>query len=131
MALELIFGTSIVNSYLIYKENYTTDNITILQFRESLVRSLLVGVPFESLKPGPREQSISYLKRKLADYKLEEKEGAAHEVRRHCAGCYEKIREEESREPSLAVAKKIKTFCADCDKFYCLHCFNEKHYPTK
>ena len=131
MAFELIFETSIVNSYLIYKENYATDNITILQFHEGLVRSLLLGVPSENLKPGPREQSISYLKRKLADHKLEEKEGSAREVRRRCAGCHEKIREEESREPSLTVANKIKTFCADCDKFYCLHCFNEKHYPAK
>ncbi len=37
VVFELIFGTSIMNSYLIYKENYTTNNITILQFRESLV----------------------------------------------------------------------------------------------
>ena len=122
MAFELIFGTSIVDSYLIYKENYATDNITILQFPESLVRSLLLGVLSEKLKPGPREQSISYLKRKLVDHKLEEKEGSAREVRRRYAGCYEKIKEE-SREPSLAAAKKIKTFCADCDKFYCLHFF--------
>ena len=130
MAFELISGTSIVHSYLIYKENYATDNITILQFRESLMRSLLLGVPSENLKPGPREQLISYLKRKLADHKQEEKEGSAYEVRRRCAGCYEKIREE-SREPSLAAAKKIKSFCDDCNKFYCLYCFSEKHYPTK
>ena len=108
VAFELIFGTSIVNSYLIYKENYATDNISILQFGESLVRSLLVGMPSEKLKPDPREQSISYLKRKLADHKLKEKEGSAREVRRRCAGCYEKIREEESREPSLAAATKTK-----------------------
>ena len=131
VAFELIFGTSIVNSYLIYKENDATDNISIVQFRESLVRPFLVGVPSEKLKPGPREQSISYLKRKLADHKLEEKEGSAGEVRIRCVGCYEKIREEESREASLAAAKKIKTFCADCDKFYCLHWFNGKHYPTE
>ena len=119
-----------MNSYLIYKENYATDNVTILQFRESLVQSLPLGVPSENLKPGPREQSISYLKRKLADPKLEEKKGSGREVRRRCVGCYEKIREE-SREPSLAAAKKIKTFCADCHKFCCLHCFNEKHYLNK
>ena len=86
VAFELIFGTSMVNSYLIYKENYATDNITILQFRESLVRSLLFGVPSENLKPGPREQSTSYLMRKLADHKLEEKQVSAREVRRRCAG---------------------------------------------
>ena len=23
-----------------------------------------------------------------------------------------------------------KTFCSDCNKFFCLDCFNEKHYAT-
>ena len=35
VAFELIFEISIVKSYLIYKENDATDNITILQFGES------------------------------------------------------------------------------------------------
>ena len=126
VAFELIFGTSVVNSYLIYKENYTTGNTSILQFRESLVRSLLLGVPSEDLKPGPRQQSTSSLKRKLADHELEEMEGSTRNVRRRCAGCYEKNREQQSREVCHSTTKKIKTFCSDCNKFYCLDCFNEK-----
>ena len=74
VAFELIFGRAVVNSYLIYKENYTTNNITILQFRESLVRSLLVGMPFENLKPVPRQQPTSDLKHKLVYHQLEEME---------------------------------------------------------
>ncbi len=128
VAFELIFGTAVVNSYLIYKENYTTNNITILQFRESLVRSLLLGMPFENLKPGPRQQSKNYLKRKLVDHKLEEIEGSARDVRRRCVGCYEKLRQQQSREASAMTAKRVKTFCPDCDKFFCLDCFNEKHF---
>ena len=50
-----------------------TNNMTILKFRESLVRSLLLGMPFEELKPGPRQKSTSQIKRKLADRKLKEK----------------------------------------------------------
>ncbi len=73
MTFKLIFGTAVVNSYLIYKENYAASDMTILQFRESLLRSLLLGMPFEKLKPGPRQQSASCSKRKLADHKLEEK----------------------------------------------------------
>jgi hypothetical protein len=124
VAFQLIFGTSIVNSYLIYKENYATGNITILQFRESLVGSLLLGVPSENLKTGPRQQSTSHLKHKLADHKLEEEEGSARNVRRRCAGCYEKNRKQQSREACHATTKKIKTFCFDCNKFFCLDCFN-------
>ena len=98
VAFELIFGRAVVNSYLIYKENYTTNNITIVQFRESLVRSLLVGMPFENLKSVPRQQTTSHLKRKLVYHQLEEMEGPARDVRRRCAGCYEKIRQDKSRD---------------------------------
>jgi hypothetical protein len=128
VAFELIFGTAVVNSYLIYKENYATSNIQILQFRESLVRSLLLGTPIEKLKPGPRQQSASHSKRKLADHKLEEKKGSDRDVRRRCVGCYEKNREQQSREACHSTTKRIKTFCSDCNKFFCLDCFNEKHY---
>jgi hypothetical protein len=64
----------------------------------------------------------------VADHKLEEIEGSDRDVQRRCAGCYEKIRQQQSSEASNATAKKIKTFCSDCDKFYCLSCFNEKHH---
>ncbi|CAF2007831.1 unnamed protein product [Rotaria magnacalcarata] len=131
MAFELIFGTSIVNSYLIYKENYTTSNITILQFRESLVRSLLLGSSSKNLKPGSGQQSTSQTKYKLADHKLEEIEGSARNIRRRCTGCYEEGRKQQSREASYAAAKKLKTFCSECDKFFCLECFNKKHQVMK
>jgi hypothetical protein len=131
VAFELIFGTAIVNSYLIYKENYATSDVTILRFRESLVQSLLLGIPAERLKPGPRKKSTGQTKRKLADHKLEELERSTRDGRRRCAGCYEKTRQEQSREASNATAKKIKTFCSDCDKFFCLDCFNEKHHATQ
>lgn len=129
VAFELVFGTAIVNSYLIYKEHYAANKTTILQFRESLVRSLLLGMPFEKLKPGVRQKQTGQAKRKLADHMLVEKEGRGRDIRRRCVGCYEKIRQQQSREASNATAKKIKTFCSDCNAFFCLDCFNEKHYP--
>jgi hypothetical protein len=76
-------------------------------------------------------ESASHLKRKLADHKLEEKEGTARDVRRRCAGSYEKNREQQSREACHTTTKKIKTFCSDCNKFFCLDCFNEKHYSME
>ena len=106
VAFELIFGTVVANSYLIYKENYAASNIQILQFRESLVRSLLLGASIEKLKSGPIQQSASHSKRKLADHKLEEKEGSTRNVGRRCTGCYAKGRTQYSREASYATAKK-------------------------
>jgi hypothetical protein len=131
VAFELVFGTALVNSYLIYKENYTESKVTILQFRESLVRSLLLGMPMEKLKPGARQQSASHSKRKLADHKLEEKEGSTRNIGRRYTGCYAKRRAQQSREASRAAAKKVKTFCSDCEKFFCLECFNDKHYAME
>jgi hypothetical protein len=40
-------------------------------------------------------------------------------------------RVQQSREASNAAAKKVKTFCSDCDKFFCLECFNDKHYAME
>ncbi len=95
------------------------------------LRSLLVDIPFEKLKPRPKQQSTSNSKCELVDHKLEEKEGSARNVRRRCTGCYEKGREQQSREASYATAKKIKTFCSDCEKYFCLDCFNEKHHAME
>jgi hypothetical protein len=122
---------SVVNAYLIYKENYDTSGMAMLQYRESLVRSLLLGVPFENLKPGRRQKSTSQTKRKLTDHLLEEIEGTGRDVRRRCVGCYETIRQQQSREASALSAKKTKTFCRDCDQFFCLDCFNQKHHVMK
>jgi len=82
------------------------------------------------VKPAPRQKSTSHSKGKLADHKLEEKEGSAWIVRKRCAGCYEKIREKQSREASHTTAKKIKTFCLDWDKFFCFDSFNKEHHAS-
>jgi hypothetical protein len=101
----MIFEVSVVNAYLIYKDYKDTSGMTMLQFCESLVRSLLLGVPFGDLKPRPTERSTSRTKHKLANHKLEEMEGSARD---------------QSREASDVAAKKIKTFCSDCNKFFVL-----------
>ena len=84
-------------------------------------------MPFVKLKPGVRQKPIGQAKRKLADLKLEEKSGSAHDVQRRCADCYRKIRKQEARETIAMAAKRVKTFCPDCGKFFCLDCFNEKY----
>ena len=73
----MMFYMSIVNAYLIHKENDDTNRMTMLQFRESLVRPLIVGMPYENLKPDPRERLTSQ-----TNHKLEDMEGSACDVRR-------------------------------------------------
>lgn len=50
------------------------------EFHVSLVRSLSLCVPFQTLKSGSRQESTSYLKHKLADHKPEGKAGSIHDV---------------------------------------------------
>jgi hypothetical protein len=64
------------------------------KFRESLLRSLLLGILLKKLKPDPRQQSANHSKYKLADHKLEEKGVPAHIVWRRCANFYERSREQ-------------------------------------
>ena len=120
----------VVNAYLIYREHYDTSRMTILHFCESIVRLLLLGALSDNSKPGPRERSKSQTKRKLADHKLGDKEGPTHNVGRRYTSCYAKGKAEQSREASNAAAKKVKTFCSDCDKFV-LSVLNEKHYTME
>jgi hypothetical protein len=131
VAFELVFETTVVNSYLIYRDNYTAGDITILQFHEGLVRSLLLGKKSEVLKPEPRQKPRREVRYNSAEHKLQEKGESARDVRRRCAGCYEKIRQEESREASAAAAKKVKTFCAECGKFFCLASFTKSIIVTE
>ena len=54
--------------------------------------------------------------------------GFTCDVRSRSTGCYKKIRQhQQSRKASHAAAKKINTFNPDCEKFFGLDCFNEKH----
>lgn len=133
VAFKLIFETVIVNSYFIYKENYAASDVISPKFRESLVRSLLLGVPSEKVEPSLRQKSTGQTKRKLADHTVEELERSTRDHRRRCARCYEKNRQEQSKEASNPTTKKIKTLCSDCNNFFCLDCFNfnEKHYATQ
>ena len=85
-------------------------------------------MPFENLRPGPRERSTSRIMHKLADHKHEEIAESHRRVRRPCAGCYAQIKQQQSKEASNETANKVKTFCSDCDKFYWFDCFNEKHH---
>ena len=111
--------------------NIGWSEVTILKFRESLVRSLLYSMLFEKLKSSPTQKSATQSKLKLANHILEEKEGSTRNVGKCCTGCYAKRRAQQSREASCAAAKKVKTFCSDCDKFACLDCFNKKHHAME
>ena len=81
VTFEVVFSTALVDSYLIYKENYPASKAAILQFRESLVRSLLLGIPFYKPQSVPRlKKRAGRIRRKRADHEFEEKRGSARDV---------------------------------------------------
>ena len=112
VAFEMIFGMLLVSVYLIYKESYDTTSVIMLEFRETLVWSLLLGVQYENLKPGPRKRSTSQMK-----CKLEEKEVSTLNIGRWCTGCYAKRRAQQSREASMQQQRKQKLFALTVIKF--------------
>lgn len=120
VALELITGTTLVNSWVIYGK-LNNSKIPMLKFRESVARSLM------GLDEAPVRQCVTPPHRKRS-HSLSKSEGEGKKKRRRCRGCYEKIRQTSS---SREADKKTKTvtFCKDCpgQPFYCLECFNEKH----
>lgn len=48
--------------------------------------------------------------------------------RKRCVGCYDKLRLTLSATQAAKKTKKILTFCGQCEKAFCLPCFNEKHF---
>ena len=103
---------------LVYKKNFDTIHVTLLQFREILVRSLLLDTSFEKLKPGRRQQSVNRSKLELADHMLEK--------RIDLRASSEDTVQAAMREANHIAANKIKTLYADCDNF-----FYKKHRTEK
>ena len=51
-AFELLLGTAVINSYILFNKFHTNKPISIKKFRESVVLLLLTGEPTENIKIG-------------------------------------------------------------------------------
>jgi hypothetical protein len=120
VALELLTGTTLVNSWVVY-EKLTNTKMPMLKFRELIARSLM-GVDV------PQRQTLTPPSKKRP-HALGKSEGEGKKKRRRCKGCYEKIRRSSSSREADRKTKTVNTFCKDCpgQPFYCLTCFSEKH----
>ncbi|XP_054259553.1 uncharacterized protein LOC128984274 [Macrosteles quadrilineatus] len=121
VALELITGTTLVNSWVIYGK-LNNDKMPMLKFRESVALSLmgLDEAPVRHMTPPQRKRPA---------HSLCKSEGEGKKKRRHCRGCYEKLRKTSSSREADKKTKTVNTFCKDCpdQPFFCLECFNKKH----
>lgn len=115
-----------------WKEKFLTSLFRSLKFtystrreENSQVFSLYLVSLFLHIYKSNRNSALVHMSFEESET---EESTSAHDVRRRCVGCYEKLRQQQSRETSATTAKRIKTFCPDCNPFFCLDCFNEKHF---
>lgn len=117
IAIELLFGTAMVNAHILYKK-ITQKSIPITDFQISVAKELLKKESTDVADKGIPKPKKTHC--------LEKKEGESHKVRRDCVGCSEK----KSKKIILkSKVKKVITFCSVCPEkpHYCIPCFAEKH----
>lgn len=125
LAIELIAGTSVVNACVLYNKYFSDKPMNLRHFRDSLVLSL-TGSATEILKPG---RAASTVAGKRSQHSLEELAGPKKNTRKRCRGCYEKLSLNEGFQIARNKARRVSTFCEQCDgkPHLCIPCFAEKH----
>ena len=120
LATELLLGMSVVNAWVVYKE-VTKTKIKISKFKELLVEQLLsdAGVVTPSISGSSAPH-----------HHLVERTGAlGKKIRRACASCYAKAKQEGGRDGARKNSSKSYTYCDLCpgQPQMCRKCFNELH----
>lgn len=113
VATELILGTAVVNSWILYNIKFPNNRMTILDFRFNLAKAMATLQP-----PRPRTPKRIHTLVQAGDKK-----------RRKCVGCYKTLRNAMSSREADNKVKKVITFCEECENkpAYCLPCFNAAH----
>jgi hypothetical protein len=109
LAIELIFGSALVNAFLIYKE-VTQKKIQITEFKELLAVALL------GINKNPRN-----LEAPKTIHELHESS------KNRCTICYAKIKEEFGRKSAQGKTPRTKWQCISCEKNFCVPCFFQTH----
>nr|CAH7752331.1 unnamed protein product [Callosobruchus chinensis] len=120
IAIELIFGTAMVNAHFLYKA-INDQPISITDFKESVVECLLFPDNDESNLPSTSKPDT-----RQDRHILKKKEGCSHKVRRYCKGCYNKKLKGEIPKNKVT---KVTTYCDSCEgnPHFCLDCFGKYH----
>jgi hypothetical protein len=124
VAIELLLGTTVVNSHIIYKK-VSGKNIKITDYRKELAKSMMT---YGKDDTQSHVQNEPYVARpvKKALHVFAKMDGYARQGRKYCRGCYDKkIRGEIEKNK----VKKVITYCKDCtgEPRYCLQCFTVAH----
>lgn len=118
VCFELLFGTCVVNAWVVYNAT-TGSKVSMLEFRERLVRALGNTLTSEFEEKTPKRKTHTFIK----------PEGKGRKPRKRCVGCYQKLRETMDSRTADKKTRKVISYCNDCDgqPGYCLQCFNNIH----
>ncbi|CAH1989196.1 unnamed protein product [Acanthoscelides obtectus] len=121
LAIEIICGTLVVNTLIIYNEQRPKkEQVSLLQMRQSLIS--------EMLKRRSNNDGGSGGKTKKTTHILEELPRDNNKLyRKRCHGCYGKLRGNNSASESAKKAKRVNTICKSCNQAFCVPCFGENH----
>lgn len=115
LAMELLFGSAMVNAYIIYKE-VTQTKISITEFKKQVVLKLIEveNLTTDSLASRDPEPHV------LTESK-----------KNRCVVCYSKIKEEYGRKEAQNKTARSKYQCNVCKRNYCVPCFFEEHKANR
>ncbi|XP_047741769.1 piggyBac transposable element-derived protein 4 isoform X2 [Hyalella azteca] len=128
LCLELLCGCTVVNALLIFNKYCSgLHKWTIVNFRKSIILSLLYGYPMEELLPDGRPSQITG--GLPIAHCLNKAPGPIGKTRKRCVGCYKRICQSEGSKVADRKAKKVSTFCEGCSgkPFMCWSCFGSNH----
>uniref|UniRef100_T1I3L1 DDE_Tnp_1_7 domain-containing protein n=1 Tax=Rhodnius prolixus TaxID=13249 RepID=T1I3L1_RHOPR len=117
LAFELLFGTSLVNAWVLYNTISINTKIGITEFRRILTHSLAEN-KLEDKSPS-NKRAHTFIK----------PEGPGRKKRKACVGCYKLLCETMSSREADKQVRRIISFCQECEgqPGYCLNCFNLNH----
>ncbi|CAK1581722.1 unnamed protein product [Parnassius mnemosyne] len=143
LAMEFIWGTSLVNAYFLYNECSRNKKITIMEFREKVIEGLIDKFVDQSSGNQPpsicreaagssrgaagssKETIGSSNKHLLVNFLV----GRPPKLKRgRCKACYA-IYGKKGMEVGgkRKYATQVQTICNICKSFYCRNCFNLAH----
>ena len=123
--IEIILGTAIVNSWYVHCK-LSGRKVDILNFRDAVIDEMT-----KQANKSHEEETLPVKARKvpLQRHHLGKHDGPARKMRKRCKNCYDNIKRSEGTEVARKRAKRVSTFCEECEDkpSLCLDCFNKLH----